>query len=151
MDNLISLNIALQLPDEQVKQIKESVTEIVRGTTVAFSVSQSEYIPHITVYQNEFYVKNKKRIEDDLAQISEDFSRFTLEFIRMSLFKVADSGSIWVHVSYPQMLRDIHYRLLSLSEDWLDGHVREKFKPGVTFTIHCTITKKKCCINMATI
>lgn len=143
MNDLISLNVALGFSEKQISHIKEIVATSVADYPVTLSISQPEYIPHITVYQNEFYLNRLDLIENELKRIAKKITPFALKYIRISLYKTSNSASIWANVSYPQELHDLHFRLLSRSSIWLDDHVRNKFKSDSNFYNSLHVNQKE--------
>ena len=127
MENAVDLNIVL-LPDEKTKrQVIEWSKSIAEQFDTYFVLDGQTLLPHITLYQARYPIKNQPKIEEKIKIVAESSTPFTVSMTGFSghwVFLFAD-------VEVSNELRGLHDRIVDELNPLREGEIASTVK-GLT-------------------
>ena len=127
MENAVDLNIVL-LPDEKTKrQVIEWSKSIAEQFDTYFVLDGQTLLPHITLYQARYPIKNQPKIEEKIKIVAESSTPFTVSMTGFS----GHWGFLFADVEVSNELRGLHDRIVDELNPLREGEIASTVK-GLT-------------------
>lgn len=116
----ISLNIAI-LPDEKTSQLAIALSQsLAKVVPAKFVLNSANPIPHITLYQAEFPVKNFARIEQEISKIAHSLRVFEMQ---LESFSATRQGTIWWNCKDFQKIQKLQTEIIEKCNTLREGEL----------------------------
>lgn len=124
MDKL-QLNIALSFNEEDREFFRSTAKMYASDREVEFLVGEEPYIPHVTLYQNQFPNKNIGEVQASLDEICKQHDTLTVFFLR----PVVQGTSVWLQFAVSPELINLQRRVRVSIQELREDLIEEKFSP----------------------
>lgn len=117
MDNL-DLNIAL-LPDNKTSDLAIRMSkELNENFPTNFVLNDTNSIPHLTIYQAQFPIKNVEEVKRQTELLFKNVSSFDM---RLDEFSTTPQGNVWWNSEDPEPMRTFQKEAIELCNSLREG------------------------------
>jgi len=135
----IKLNIAIGFNRNTSQEIVESLGDLNDTSDFKYILDNANFIPHITLYQNIFPVKNIEALKQTLSDIAGNALGFKLRFERITNNKT----SVWANFIKNPELMNLHQNIIDQIQPHREGLIEEQFQQEHAVYQSLTVTRKK--------
>jgi hypothetical protein len=116
----ISLNIAI-LPDKKTSQLAIALSQsLAKVVPAKFILNDINPIPHLTIYQAHFPLKNLGKIENIISEIVLDLKSFELT---LGPFSATTQGNIWWNCVNQEEMKQIQTKIVKRCNLLREGQI----------------------------